>query len=144
MHSSWEVSSTTENAGSIVKLDPVGRVVFRIKDHIDYLQEIAINRNGELFAYSLGDTIEKFSADGQFEFSWNAVPPQYGETWKEKKERIHAAANVTEESSLEDLLIGLLYGEYRKQDDVKKWILLRGVKNFPFFLDAYEKFGGWP
>lgn len=139
-HSSWEVSSATENAGSVIKLDGGGREVLRIKKDIGYLQEIAISRDGSVYLIQLGDEVLRFSADGKRAGSWVAVPPEFGETWEERVELQQKAAAATATSDIDAVLNAIVYGRWDRQREAVKWLAARGASAVPAVAAARVKF----
>jgi len=139
-HSSWEVSSATENAGSVIKLDGGGREVLRMKKGIGYLQEIAISGDGSVYLIQLGDEVLRFSADGKPAGSWVAVPPEFGETWEERVLLQRKAAATTVTSDTDALLNAVVYGQWDKRNEAVKWLAARGAAAVPAVAAARVKY----
>ncbi|MBX7183619.1 MAG: hypothetical protein K1Y01_00600 [Vicinamibacteria bacterium] len=139
-HSSWEGSSSTENAGSVIKLDGGGREVLRIKKDIGYLLEIGISGDGSVYVTQLGDAVLRFSADGRQAGSFVAVPPRFGETWEERVTLQRKAVAATATSDLDDLLNAVVYGRWDKRAEAVKWLAARGAVAVPAVARARVRY----
>jgi hypothetical protein len=111
-HGSWEVSSSSTNSGSLLRLDPSGGEAFRIKDGIGYLQRVAVAPSGDVFVSDLSEQVVRFSRNGERAAAWIAVPPRFGESWDERNKRIAAAGRVGPDAAVGDLLTAIVYGNH--------------------------------
>ncbi|MGV8120001.1 MAG: hypothetical protein AB2L14_09605 [Candidatus Xenobiia bacterium LiM19] len=143
MDSSWEVSSSLENSGSIQKFSPEGKFLFRItkdRNFIQYPQEMAVDREGNIYLLDLGDYISKFDRDGRYLFGWSVVPPQSGQSWKEKQRLEKLAESITDESKVEDLVVALIYGDYLQQHKALKMLTGKGAIIAPQLVQALVRY----
>ncbi len=144
LHSSWEVSTSTANSGSIIKINPEGQVLYRIQKKIGYLQEIAVDGEGRIYSSSLGDTIEVYEPEhGDLMTQWNAVPPRFGESWQQMRERQAIANRADCSSSIEDFVIGVVYGEWQQHRKMEKCLLDRPTEALIPVIESLQKYPCW-
>jgi HEAT repeat protein len=145
LDSSWEVSSSLENSGSIQKFSPDGKFLFRIKkgfDFIDYPQEMAVDRDENIYLLDLENYISKFDKDGRYLFRWNILPPKSGESWNEKQRLEKLADSISDQSRTEDLIVALAYGDFAQRIRAADLIAGKGAGAAPLLVQAlirYEK-----
>jgi hypothetical protein len=144
-HSSWEVSASTGNDGSVLRLDPAGGETLRIKEGIGYLRDIAVAPNGDVFLTDLSEEVIRFSAAGERILSWVAVPPRAGDTWEGRRQLIADARRAGPESSASELVKALVYGDWKTARSAHDWLLKQGATAVPEvtaavarYLDAYQ------
>lgn len=143
LDSSWEVSSSLENSGSIQKFSPDGKQLFRITKGVDFIrvpQEMAVDRDGNIYMLDLGNSIMKFDRDGRYLVKWNVLPPRFGESWTEKQRLEKLADSITDESKAEDLIVALLYGDSVHQYRAVRMLSDRGAENAPLMVQALVKY----
>jgi hypothetical protein len=126
-HSSWEVSPSTENHGSVLKLDSPEHEGFRIKDGVGYLQDAAVSPGGDVFVTDLGREVKRFSPKGDLVLSWVAVPPRFGESWAEQSERVEQARWTKPDGDTEELIKAVVYGSWEASRRAAGWLLQRGA-----------------
>jgi len=143
MDSSWEVSSSLENSGSIQKFIPDGKLLFRITKGDSFIsvpQEMAVDRDGYVYLLDLGNYILKFDRDGRYLLRWNILPPRYGESWKEKQRLEKLADTITDDSKAEDLIVALVYGDPVHQYKAVNMMSDRGVENATLLVQALVRY----
>ncbi len=144
MDSSWEVSSSLENSGSIQKFSPDGKLLFRLtkgRNFVQYPQEMAVDRDGNIYLLDLGDYISKFDRDGRYLCGWSVVPPESGESWKEKQRLEKLAESISDQSKVEDLVVALIYGDHPQQYKALKMLTGKGANIAPQLVQALVRYG---
>ncbi|HEY7160052.1 MAG TPA: hypothetical protein VH815_02285, partial [Acidobacteriota bacterium] len=104
---------------------------------IAYLDEIVVTDKGESFGLQSNKVI-KISQSQKIVSSWTWTPPQYGESWEEKWKLEKKAAEVTESSSIDDLMMAMVYGE--NYDEVSEWLMAHGSLILPKLLEKTMQF----
>jgi hypothetical protein len=141
-HGSWEVSSSTSNSGSVLRLDPSGGEPFRIKAGIGYLQLVAVTASGDVFVSELSDEITRFSSTGERTGAWIVVPPRFGESWQERGSRIAASGRIGADSTVRELALAIVYGGDEAVRKARGLLQARGVAAVPEATSAVLRFPG--
>ncbi|MHC9542546.1 MAG: hypothetical protein AB9903_23810 [Vulcanimicrobiota bacterium] len=142
LDSSWEVSSSLENSGSIQKFSLDGKLLFRITkgfSFIEYPQEMAVDRDGNIYLLDLSNYISKFDKDGRYLFRWSVLPPRSGQSWKEKQRLEKLADSVNDESKVEDLIIALMHSDFAQRIRVADLLARNGAGAAPLLVQALIK-----
>jgi hypothetical protein len=134
----YDQNEPVGNDGSILKLDAKGKHVFRIAQKFNFLDGIAVTATGQVFVSTTSGLILRFGKDARLQTKWNAVPPHFGETWKEKFEREQQAMKVNQKSSTEDLLLALTYGDDAIKEKSSEWLQQRGDVIIDAVMDEYD------
>ena len=140
-HSSWEVSSSMGNDGSVIRLDSAAGEPLRIRDGIGYLQDAAIAPSGDVFVIDLSEEVARFAPSGERLLSWVAVPPRAGETWEGRRQHISDARRAGPDSSVQELVNALVYGDWRSARNVRRWLLAKGASAVPEVTAAVARLG---
>jgi hypothetical protein len=141
-HGSWEVSSSTGNSGSVLRLDPAGGEPVRIKDGIGYLQHVAVAPSGDVFVSDLSEQVVRFSRNGERAAAWIAVPPRFGESWEERGRRIAAAGRVGADAAVSDLVMAIVYGDREAASRASGVLRARGPSVLSEVTSASTRFRG--
>jgi len=136
--SSWEACASQSNCGGIFKYNPDGELILHIYEDISVLSSFSVSKEGDIYLYDLGDEIKKYSSMGKPVLQWNAVPPQYGETWQEKQRRERITKGISKDSNLADLCMAFAYSEDENQM-VLQWILGQKPHSFPELIHEMLK-----
>lgn len=147
LDSSWEASSSLENTGSIQKFSPDGKPLFRITrdlDFIQYPQKMAVDRDENIYLLDLGNCISKFNSKGEYLFTWSVLPPEFGESWKEKQRLEKQANSTTDESGINDLITAIVYGDDNHKFQAIRNITKKGVEASPMLIQAYAEYHMYP
>lgn len=139
-HSSWEVSSSTSNDGSVLRLDLAGGEPLRIKDGIGYLQHAGVAPSGDVFVSDLSEQIHRFSPTGERVLSWVAVPPRFAESWEERRQRIAEASRVGPSATSAELVNAVVYGQGEIPQKAERWLLAKGPAALPDVTMALLRF----
>ncbi len=145
LDSSWEVSSSLENSGSVQKFSPDGKLLFRITKGFGFLkypQEMAVDGDGNIYLLDLSNYISKFDKDGRYLFRWSVLPPRSGESWMEKQRLEKLADSINDESKAEDLIIALAHSDFAQRIRVAGLLTEKGAGAAPLLVQALIKYEG--